>query len=316
MARNNLRSRIVTGMMILPAVATFVVLLWSVHGVFDMHSWAGLLATGVMTYFLVELNNRNALLRIRSRMIGVTFLCVISALPFLHEWDVSYVPALCLILSFFCLFSSYGERDAGGQVCYAFALVGLGSLFCPQFILIALAFWISMLWQLRTMSLRHFWASLLGLCLPYWIYGAWHVWHSTLMEWLDTLVAQWQFEMPCYQGLPLSVVASFALLAGLTLIALIHYLRTAYNDKIRVRMLYYTIITVLMVVLLALVFHPSDYQVWLRAFVVCCAPLIGHHLSLSRGRGADVWFYVSVLLVVVLGVFNFFDIWNNLFNFS
>ena len=107
MVRPNLRSRIVTGTFTLPAVAAFVALLWLVHGVLDGKFWAGLGATAVITYLLVELNNRNALLRIRSRMMGCTFLVLYSALPFLHDWDVGYIVAGSLLMSYFTLFASY-----------------------------------------------------------------------------------------------------------------------------------------------------------------------------------------------------------------
>ena len=316
MARPNLRSRIVTGTFTLPAVAAFVALLWLVHGILDGKFWAGLGATAVITYLLVELNNRNALLRIRSRMMGCTFLVLYSALPFLHDWDTGYVLAGCLLMSYFTLFSAYGESHNSGRVFYAYAFVGLGSLFYPPFALVALAFFISMLFQLRIMSLRNFWASVLGCLLPYWLVGAWQLWRGTLGQWVDALLQSWHFALPQLQGVSPHALGSFAVVAGLAFIAMMHYKNTAYNDKIKVRMYFYTIITIEVLLILGCVFLSSDHDVMLRLLALNSAPLVGHHLSLARGRGSDIWFYTALCIIFALGVCNYFGIWSNFFNFS
>lgn len=316
MARPNLRSRIVTGTFTLPAVAAFVALLWLVHGVLDGKFWAGLGATAVITYLLVELNNRNALLRIRSRMMGCTFLVLYSALPFLHDWDVGYIVAGSLLMSYFTLFASYGESRNSGRIFYAFAFVGLSSLFYPPYALVALAFFISMLFQLRILTVRNFWASLFGYVLPYWLVGAWHLWQGDFMVWVASLLQSWHFALPHLAELPAHVLGAFVVVAGLTFIAMMHYKNTAYNDKIKVRMFFYTIITVEVLLLLGCVFLSSDHDILLRLLALNSAPLLAHHLSLARGRGSDIWFYTSLCVIIALGIFNYFGLWSNLFNFS
>ena len=55
--------------------------------------WGGYLATVVVGYFLLELNNRNALLRVRSRMVSSTFLVLVGTFPVLLDFSTGFVSA-------------------------------------------------------------------------------------------------------------------------------------------------------------------------------------------------------------------------------
>ena len=316
MARPNLRSRIVTGTFTLPLTAAFVLVVWLIHGLLDWRCWAGLGATALIAYMMVELNNRNALLRIRSRMMGCSFLVLYCTLPFLHDWDVGSIATGCLMMAYFMLFASYGEVRSSGKVFYAFAFTGLASLFYPPYALVALALSVSMLFQLRILLGRNFWASLLGFALPYWFVGAWHLWQRTFIEWSTSLLQGWHFTLPQIQHLPPHILGTFGVVAGLALISMLHYKNTAYNDKIKVRMFFYTIITVEVLLLLGCLFLSTDHDIMLRLLVLNSAPLIAHQLSLARGRGSEFWFYTSLCIIFALGIFNYFGLWSNFFNFS
>ena len=45
------------------------------------------------------------------------------------------------------------------------------------------------------------------------------------------------------------------------------------------------------------------------------APLVGHHLTLARRRGSELWFYTCLLFLVVLLVANYFELWNSWLSF-
>ena len=68
----------------LPVMAVVTSLLWLLSGSADQWRWLTLALTALTTYIVVELNNRHALLRIRSRLVSSVFLLFMAASPFLR----------------------------------------------------------------------------------------------------------------------------------------------------------------------------------------------------------------------------------------
>lgn len=278
--------------------------LWLLPGVQDRELWFGLLGTGVTAYLMVEWNNRHALLRIRSRLTSSTFLVLSAACPFLHGWTTDMVVPACLACAYFLLFSSYQKVRAEGEIFHAFLCIGLGSLFFPPIVAVAPFLYFSMIVQMRSFCLRSFLAGLLGLLLPYWAYMGWAVWNNRLDEALSLAEGYLTVPSPDYSVVGLHERVSLAFVLVLALFSVVHYLRTAYNDKIRTRMFFYVLIiqVVLLASMLAVV--PQWHVMILRLLLVPASPLIGHYLALARGRLMNVWFVFILLAVVALAVFN------------
>ncbi len=101
------RNNIVTSSFTLPITALVTLLVWMLPAITDGMQWLGFALTCVSAYLIMELNNRNALLRVRSRLMSVTFLVLMLANPMLHAWHVGQLTVVCLLLSYFMLFASY-----------------------------------------------------------------------------------------------------------------------------------------------------------------------------------------------------------------
>ena len=113
MRESNLRSRITTSTATLPVVAILCGTVWAAN-LDTTPTGTGVVAlVAVMTYLMVELNARHALLRVRSRMVSTMFLLVATALP----WALTLTEALtatALTAMLFPLFAVYqGGRRPG-----------------------------------------------------------------------------------------------------------------------------------------------------------------------------------------------------------
>lgn len=304
MRDRNFRTRIATGTFTLPVAAVLTALLWIGTALTDEAAWGGLAVTGIVTYLLVELNNRNALLRVRSRMVSTVFLAFMAAAPFLHTWSPDMVPAAALTAAYFPLFAAYQSRNAAARVFNVALLVSIGSLVYAPAIGLLVIFLFSLGAQLRALSGRTFLALVFGAVLPYWFFAAWGIWtHSA--EWVGQwFVTTFSFDMPDYTGVSLPQLAFAGYVGLLSLVAVCHFFRTAYNDKIRTRMYFYVFILVEFVLAAALAVQPQKSGVLLRLFVVNSAPIVAHHLTLGRGRWANVWFVLCLIGLVGLIVYN------------
>lgn len=303
------RHRVATGSFTLPVALVVTVVLWVLPAPSDPMVWTGLLATAVTAYVMVEWNNRYALLRIRSRLTTAAYLLLNAACFFLHAWDLGMAAAACMLVAYLILFGSYQERRAEGYVFYAFLFTGLGSLCYPPLLFLLPVHFFAMLVQLRSLTLRSFFAGLLGVFVPYWCYGAYAAWNNRLDLAFDFLAPYFRFSLPDYtQWLPTQAF-TLGFLALLTLPAIVHFWRTAFNDKIKTRLLLHIIVIQEVVLWLLLVFRQDDWATLLRLLLVNSVPLIAHYFALARGRMANVWFVVSLLLLFFLAAFNLLSLW-------
>lgn len=309
MRQSPLRTRITTGAFSLPIVAAITLLLWFLEGFGRLEVWGGIALTALTAYGLVEVSNRNALLRVRSRMVTCSFLTFMSACSFLHDAGVQLVPAFCWVAMCFCLFGSYGRSRCEGLVFYAFLSLSVGSLFSPLLLLCAPLLCFSMIQQLRVLTWRTFVTSVLGLLLPYWFIVGYAVWTQRTHEVFSHLSSHFAWVSPDYGVLHTNQVASAVVVVVLSIAAIVHYIYTAYNDKIRIRMFYYLLIIQQLVLSIALLLRPQDFDALFVVLLVNSSPLVAHHLTLARGRWADVWMWFSLSLLLLLTMLNNFDLW-------
>lgn len=306
MYSHSFRNSVVSSTLTLPVAAVGVLVLWMLPAVADGLLWGGLAVTGLTTYVVMELNARNALLRIRSRLMSVTYLVLMLVCPFLHGWSPAALSALCFALGHATLFASYQQTRPEAYVFHTFLFAGIGSLAFPPLLVVAVGYYFSMLFQLRNLTGRSFVAGLLGLLLPYWLHAAHAIWHNRLDTAFLPLLEQLRPRIPDYASVPAGRWVTLGVVGFFALLAFIHFFHTAYNDKIRTRMMFYVIAT--QEVLLAAGFGllPHCFDALLRLFLVNSSLLIAHYFALGRGRFFNAWFNVSLLLLAALGVYNYF----------
>lgn len=262
-------------------------------------------------YLLMEWNNRSALLRVRSRMVSVTYLVLTTACTFLHDSALSLLPGVLLLLSYHALSASYQKSRSEGEIFHAFLFMSAGSLVFPPLLLSLPLFFVSMQMQLRSLTWRTFFAGLFGLAVPYWFWVAWAVWHNRLDTAFGSMpVFAVAAGLPDYGLLDAARIASAALVVLLVLLSLLHILRTSYNDKIRTRMIFYAVMVQEVLYLALLAVCPQWFDTLFALLLANSAPLLGHYFTLARGRFMNRWFVVCLLSVAVLGAANYFELWN------
>lgn len=255
----------------------------------------GVGVTAFTAYLTVEWNNSFALIRVRSRMCSVVFLMLTGAAPFMHKWDTNMVVTLCVLVNFMFMFRTYQKQRPEADFFHGFAVLSFGSLFFPQLLFFVPFYYISALVQLRSMSFRGFFAGLLGLTLPYWCYGGYAVWNNRLDLVTEQFASLIRLLKPDYTPLTVGETALAAFTIFYALLAAFHYARTAYNDKMRTRMFFNTLVLQMFVAIGLLVAQPQHIHSCLHILIITSTPLIAHYLTLARGRGFNFWFILTLL---------------------
>lgn len=307
MRSHTFRNTFVESSLSLPFMTALTLLLWLlVPEREDPMVWVSLAIVGITTYVIVEWNNQCQLLRIRSRMNSVTFLAFVCACPALHSAGLSLMPALCLLAAYFSLFKSYGEYRPQGYTFHAFFFLGLGGLFFPPMLLLAPTLFVSSGGQLRVLTGKSIVAIVLGLLLPFWLYAGamavaiplWGVEETRLAYFTD-------LRLPDYSTLQLGQIAVFAFLVVHGLFSVFHFVNTSYNDKIRTRQYYYTIMLSFVPLLFITLWWPDDALVTLPLLMLNLTPFSAHYIALSKARLINVYFWLCLAVLLAISIGNY-----------
>lgn len=274
-------------------------------GGWNWQKLVSLLLLTATTAMMVQLNNANSLIRIYSRLVSCSFLIMTVMCPaILQEWQYGAVQ-LTLTTVYVLLFRTYQEPEASGSVFYAFCVLSIGSLVFGKMLLLVPLLWILMAAQLQSFSLRTFMASLLGTALPYGFALAWQAYAGDIASLADCLADIVSFQP--LGGLAVLTPAQIATLSFVFILGAagsIHFLAYSYQDKIRTRMLYETLIVMDAALFAAILLQPAFLVPLLAMVIVTTAPLAGHMFALTNSRASNAAFLIAILAALLLTAYN------------
>lgn len=303
--RKRLQNRIAESRYALPLAALYSIIVWLAGGLVSRGLWLSFALMVANTYFMAELNNRNALIRIYSRMVSCSFLILTVMSSFLFDQVSVWVIGISSALTYLLLFNAYQDKRATRWVFYSFLTISIASLFFIQILYYVPFLWILFGSKIMGLSWRTFWASLLGLILPYWLYGGYTIYTNSLME-----IFRHFSELGNFQGfLQIENLSSYQIFTFLFMILLgimgiAHFIRSTYKDKIRTRMLYEIFCTMEILTIIFILLLPRLYNQLLPVLIVNTAPLIAHFIALSRTRASNITFCIITVIAIALTAYN------------
>lgn len=164
---------------------------------------------------------------------------------------------------------------------------------------------------LRSFSFKNFCASLLGILTPFWFYSAYLIYlqdYNRIIGFLQNILL---FKFPSwsdYLSMDICRLSAFLLIFILGLISSIHALKTSYNDKIRTRMQFYTLILFETVILLFLLAQPQQFDLFMALLTLTSAPVIAHFFALTSYRITNLLFILSIFIYLLIALSS---IWTN-----
>lgn len=308
MVKNRLQNKIAKGEFTFLFCAIIALILWWLpEFAFSLSNALGLVVFMLATYIVIETNARMQIIRIRTRMMSCVWLVFAACLPFMHPLGKPIIAATFLCASYFLLFRCYQQHRPQTNAFHAFLMLSIGSFFAPVMLLMTIAFFLYLIFFLRSLTKKAFWAGILGIIAPFWCYAIWCFLTKDLQSFVRHLTEMVHLEMPSLEALtalPFSVQVSIAVLALLSIVSIIHYLRTNYDDKIRVRMCLYIYVSQTLLLLAFLLFQPAQYETTMALLVASASPLIAHYFSLSGSIFCSIFFVLSLLLTAAMAILN------------
>ncbi len=320
--RRTIKDTVTTAAALLPCATVVAVVLWWWRTPPDAQGVAGLALALAATMLSVATNGRLQLLRVRSLAVSSVFILLIGVSGALHHWlPEGMVVTLLFMVYLLCLLSSYVSRRPQVPTFVAMVSLAVLTLRMPLLVCLVPVALAAMLTVLRTLSLRTLLATLFGFGLVYEVWLVWHGWHGTLwqelgrlQEGLTLFSVPWPTEGVAWpaDGAAAWVMARDVLTSPVVLyllplavygsVGMAHYFRTSYNDKIRVRMFYTTIILHWLALLLLTLFVPGETTLCLLLLTACSAPLLARYFVFARGWLANLMFWLFVALCLFLAL--------------
>lgn len=291
----------------LPVTATLAALVWVAVGLMVGNIWVEFAFTIISTLLMVELNNRNALMRTYSRMVSCSFLALITMAGFPDPSLKASIVTMCFIAFYLIIWNGYQDKTSSGWTFYAFFCIGLASLVFIQAIYYLPILWLMMIFFTNSFSVRTLFASLIGVIAPYWFSAGYYFYTDNT----DGLIAHFvEFinyrELFDYSQITVHQVVNFSFIILLGLIGTVHFIRTSYADKIRTRMIYESLIMLNFVTLAFLILQPQHDKELGGIMIVNTAPLIAHFITFTKGKIANLSFIILLAVMVLIMLFNIF----------
>ena len=309
-----LQNRIAESALLLPVAAAASLLLQLASGLPTTMEWASLACYAITCYLMIELSNSNALLRVRSRMVTSTFIVLSAATGCLSGTLSAAIAQLFMVITLLILFTTYQDQASTGRTFYAFAALGVSTLFFSPALFYVPVLWVMMATQLQSLSWRTWAASLIGLLTPYWLWTAWLLFqqdlsplasHFSLFTFHFSPLAS-HFSLPTFH-FPLNTF-HFSLFITLALAATgaVHFWTYSYEDKIRIRLLYGFFTTMTVCSTLLLVLMPHHYEPLVRLLLITASPLIAHFFTHTASRLTNIVFIATIIVAFALTIATLF----------
>lgn len=303
--KKRLQNKIATSRFSLPITATLAALAWVAVGFMVGNIWVQFAFTIISTLLMVELNNRNALMRTYSRMVSCSFLTLITMAALPSPSLKASIVVMCFIAFYLIIWNAYQDRQASGWSFYAFFCIGLASTVFIQVIYYVPFLWLMLIAFTNCFSIRTFMASVIGLMTPYWFSVGYYVYTDKMDAFVDHFIEFINYqELFDYSTITDHQVINFGFIILLSIIGIVHFMRTSYADKIRTRMIYESLIMLNIVTMIFIVLQPQHDLELGGILIVNTAPLIAHFITFTRGKVTNVVFIALLAIAAFILAFN------------
>lgn len=258
----------------------------------------------IIGYFLIELNNTFAIIRMRASVQTSLFFMLITACPGLHLLYPGDIAAGAFLISVYFLFKSYQQLRPAGYLFHSFLFIGAGSLIFPQ-LTFFIPIWLIGANNFQALTFRSFCGALTGWSVPYWFLLG-HAFFHNRME----LFYQPFIELATFQ--PIRFTEHFQLWEAVTLgyifilfiVSAVHFIAVAYEDKIQTRSYLNFLIFLTSCIFVFIVLQPGQSMNLLPMLLIGVSILVGHLFVLTGSRSSNYFFIGSMSVLILLFLFN------------
>lgn len=230
------------------------------------------------------------------------FFLLVSVCPPLYPLTTGQLNAITTLCAIYFLFRSYQQSPASSNLFYTFFCIGTGSLLFPKLTLLAPLFWIGA-YNLQSLHIKSFLASLIGWGLPYWLllahayyYGQMELFYAPFAELIDFQQISFSFNN--------QQIAILSYIFILFIVSTGHCILAGYKDKIRTRSYLKFLIFFNLSLYTFIILQPNTWTQFLPTLLIGISILAGHLFVLTNSRISNCFFICMLTILCLLFGFN------------
>lgn len=258
----------------------------------------------IIGYFLIELNNTFAIIRMRASVQTSLYFLLITACPGMHLLYAGDVAAVAFLISLYFLFKSYQQPQPVSYIFHSFVFIGTGSLLFPQLIYF-IPIWLIGAYNFQSFTLRSFCGAIIGWSVPYWFLLGHAFYHGQMELFYQPFIEMVHYEPIRFgQEFALWELVTLGYLFVLYIVSAVHCIVSGYEDKIRTRSYLHFLIFLIFCIFLFILLQPAHCMNLLSLLLIGVSILVGHLFVLTGSRASNVFFIGSMITLILLFCFN------------
>ncbi len=288
----------------LPVAIVYAIAMVLLAGL-SFDGWLGhLICVAVATFIMVIINNNNVLIRVYSRLPSSIFLVLAVMLMFRYRSLEADIAQVLFAAHLLVLFRTYQEKRSMDAVCTAFILIGTISTVFIQILFFVPVIWILLGTYMQAGSVKNYAASLIGLVVPYWLWGAYGFCTGNYAYILEHMASIATLQPIDGSILEPHLLLNLTFISVLGICGTLHFIRYSYHDNIKARMMFYSLITLFMLTVVSVVLQPQHCNYLMRMLAVTVAPITAHYFTFTKSRFHNGFFIVSIVIAILLTIYN------------
>lgn len=250
-------------------------------------------------FLLHRANYALMLIREKTLLPFILYVLFLSTNPDFFPLKSTSVGVFCLILAIYQLFTSYHDPEAKENAYNAGLIIGAGSLLWIHILWFIPLFWLGM-YNFRSLSLKTFLASILGISTVYWFLLGWCVWQRDFSPFTIPFSTLFKIRFLQINGAGMIEWIGMIYIALLTAVASINIITHEYEDNLRTRQfLSFLIVMAIWSFGLFFIYEQSSEE-FLEMACVPASILIAHFFTVTRGKKVFWLFHSTVVLIIAL----------------
>lgn len=253
----------------------------------------------LISFFLINLNNVFAIIRIRTSIQSFLYLLLAAAFPQLYADLPGLLAGCCFLAAFHQLFGSYRQERSSGALFNAFAFAGIASLFAPPFMLLAPLLWIGAA-SFQSLNLKSLLASLIGFAMPWWLLLGYAVVTDATRTFFRQLSEEILFFRPAGEGFEAWMGFPLGFLFLLFAVSAFHCFLNGYEDKIRTRGYLHFLILSGGFLLAGIALQPYLLATLCPLLLAVMGILAGHLFAVTGSKLSNAFFVISLVGILFM----------------
>lgn len=267
----------------------------------------GILLIAGGAFLIHRANYILVIIREKTYMPPLLYILFLSTNPSFFPFKSTSIGVFCLILALYQLFVSYHNPMSVGRAFNAALFIGIGSLLWVHILWFLPLFWLGM-FNFKSLSLRTFLASLMGICTVYWFLLGWCLLRGDFSAFTIPFTAFAKISLFDMMGGRTIDWVIIILIGLFVLTASINIVTHEHEENIRTRQYLYFLISFFIVAFALFFLYESSSDEY---FCVACVPaslLIAHMFAVRKGKKWYLFYHISTWLFIAL---TFIRLWNS-----